>query len=76
MLTKIRLLAQPPVVEAAMNLHMAIHALGAAAERGLQSLADAPDTVWRERNRFLTVARAEMGIRPEVSSVVHAATAG
>jgi hypothetical protein len=77
MLTKMRLLAGPAVVEAAMRLHLAAHAYVALTD--LEPPQPSPEEVdetharmWEARRSFLTVAKVEIGLRPEVSSVTHA----
>jgi hypothetical protein len=79
MLTKMRLLATPRVVDAAMRLHLANHsyvdfveAAGPAPDQETQAAAG--EVVWEARRAFLTVAKVEIGLRRDVSSVTHAMT--
>lgn len=80
MLTKIRLLAGPAVVDAAMNLHMAVHAYVDLVQKAAPSRV--PDDqkhavqeyVWRVRRSFLAAAKREIGLEPDVSATGHETT--
>jgi cytochrome c556 len=76
MLTKMRLLTGPAVVEAAMVLHVAIHAYVDSINASVGSLPQreqdaAQDQVWRARRSFLAAAKTEIGLKPKVSSITH-----
>jgi hypothetical protein len=72
MLTRMRLLTTPVVVEAAVDLHMAVHTCTDLAEtRRSDRLADANDRIWEARHRFLAAAKSEIGLDPAVSPVRH-----
>jgi hypothetical protein len=76
MLTKMRLLTSPAVVEAAMGLHLAIHAYLDFINANVRSLPpgeqdEADDQVWRARRSFLAAAKTEIGLKPKVSSIRH-----
>jgi hypothetical protein len=76
MLTKMRLLTSPAVVEAAMRLHVATHANVDFAEGRLPGSSheeqDAVnDRVWQARRSFLAAAKTEIGLKPMVSIITH-----
>ena len=76
MLTKMRLLTTPAVVEAAMGLHVATHAFTDLVSEDLPGLSGQErdlinDRIWQARRSFLAAAKAEIGLRPEVSFVRH-----
>ncbi|MEU8613485.1 hypothetical protein AB0C29_36420 [Actinoplanes sp. NPDC048791] len=77
MLTKMRLLTTPAVVEAAMGLHVAGHAYVAFVEEAEpapepKAQRVAGQEVWQARRTFLAAAKAEIGLKTGVSAVSHA----
>jgi hypothetical protein len=76
MLTKMRLLTSPAVIEAAMRLHVATHTYVDSIERNLPGVPQderdaAQEQVWRARRSFLAAAKTEIGLNPRVSSITH-----
>jgi len=76
MLTRMRLLTVPAVVEAAVGLHVAMHAYTDLVSDDLPVLTGRErdvinDQIWQARRSFLAVAKAEIGLKPEVSFARH-----
>ena len=79
MLTKMRLLTRPAVVEAAMALHLATHEHVDLVQTTLPEVPEegrnaALEQVWQARRSFLAVAKSEIGLEPDVSPVTHGTT--
>ena len=79
MLTKMRLLAAPAVVNAAVNLHAATHAYVDIVQRNPTRVPEdegnaAKKNVWQMRYLFLAAAKSEIGLEPNISTARHGTT--
>ncbi len=76
MLTKMRLLTSPAVIEAAMRLHVATHDYvdlvdGKSSDPSREEQGETQARVWHVRRSFLAVAKTAIGLKSTVSAVMH-----